>query len=76
MSGVRNASRYNSLMSASRLLQPERHVHLAVQLGGGAKSILRLLPLARPSVELAEAGPPGSRLLFHFDDVPPYRLLI
>src|SRR5262249_12144785 len=38
-----------------RLLQPEAHVHLAVQRRRGGEVLLSLLPPVRPPVELAEA---------------------
>src|SRR5262249_62142932 len=38
-----------------RLLQPVRHPHLAVHRRRGGEVLLRLLALARASVELAEA---------------------
>src|SRR5262245_48390703 len=38
-----------------RLLQPERHLHLAVHRRRGADMFLRLLAIARAPVELAEA---------------------
>src|SRR5262245_5616977 len=38
-----------------RLLQPERHLHLAVHRRRGGEVLLRLLALARAPVELAEA---------------------
>src|SRR4029450_7273713 len=38
-----------------RLLQPVRHVHLAIHRGRGGEVLPRLLALARAPVELAEA---------------------
>jgi hypothetical protein len=55
-------------ISASAVLQPEPHVHLAVHRRGGGEVLLSLLPLAQPPVELAEAevAMGDQRAHFHF----------